>query len=452
MAPGREAKKKRNIQNEVDLISSSGFFDRDWYLSEYPEVAKLKIEPARHYLFYGGFEGKDPSPKFSSQWYSNMYSDVFAEKINPLTHYIKYGQREGRYPNMNAKLTGEPEFLRVRAFQIVPYYLDSNPTAEITPAQKDPKIAVHFHLHYRDMLDQCVNYLNNIPFKFDLYVSITEKNDPNEISTFLQKHVRLLNSVTLRKVPSRGRDLAPLIVEFGKDLLKYDFVAHIHTKKSPHNLYLQGWFEDIMDTLLGSQSSVHQIINLLSGDAKFVYPAPNRKIVTNENGWGDNYNLAKDLLPKLLGETIDAYPLVEFPQGSMFWAKSTALKKFLNLSLTYNDFPAAPIPGDETMMHVLERILLVSATHLPGRNYHLYLSRSTIKEAYFELQKDYSQLQKHTSVKVALLTTSNSIQSLKMTNGTARDLRNGTRYEVQIRFFTIIISNGFRMRISVTTP
>jgi lipopolysaccharide biosynthesis protein len=189
-------------------------------------------------------------------------------------------------------------------------------------------------------------------------------------------------------------------VDFGENLLKYDFVAHIHTKKSPHSLYLDGWFEDIMDTLFGSKSNVHQIFNLLAGDAKFVYPAPNEKVLIDKSGWADNYDLAKAIFPKLLREKIEAYPLVEFPQGSMFWAKSSALSKFLRLPLKYTDFPSEPIPADGTILHILERLLLVSANDLPGRNYRIYLPKSIIKEAYYESQKDYSHSQEHKTVKV----------------------------------------------------
>ncbi|HAE42511.1 MAG TPA: hypothetical protein DCG34_06260, partial [Clostridiales bacterium] len=398
--PAKAIEQINDNQVEIDQINSSTLFDRNWYLSTYPDIAQAKVDPASHYLLYGAFEGRDAGPKFSSNWYFEMYPDVSASGMNPLIHYIKHGQYEGRIPNIEATLFNEPEFLRTRAFQIVPYYLNPGALKDGDTIEGNPKIAVHLHMHYQDMLEQCALYLNNIPLGFDLYLSVTEKNDPNEISAFLKKHVQTLEKIIVKKVPNRGRDLAPMIVDFGEDLLNYDFVAHIHTKKSPHSLELKGWFEDIMNTLLGSQSGVYQIFNLLSGDAKFIYPASNQRILSNENGWGDNYDLAKSLLPQLLGESIETYPLVEFPQGSMFWAKSSTLDRFLRLPLAYTDFPVEPIPADGTMLHVLERLLLVSASQLSGRNYRIYLPSSTIKEPYYEPQKDYYQSQVHDSVKV----------------------------------------------------
>ena len=448
------------IQRGLALLRSSNLFDETWYLEHYPDVVQAGLEPARHYLLYGGFEGRDPGPNFSSKWYLETYSDVLASNMNPLVHYLLHGQKQGRFlPNKIATLTqksqsnpifrggiiftlsnawkvyrregiqgifyrlrhilrdyfsrdtfssaadskskkADVEYLRTRAFQIVPYYLDPFETPDTSKIQSIPKIAVHLHLFYSDMLEECVKHLNNIPVGFDLYVSTAEENDPNQITEFLRSNINLLKKVVVKKVPNRGRDLAPLIIDFGKDLLNYDFIAHIHTKKSPHDLHLESWFEDIMNTLLGSQAGIYQIFKLLLNDAKFVYPAPNEKILVDESGWGDNYILALNLMPKLLKEKIESYPLVEFPQGSMFWAKSHALSRFLGLPLKYTDFPSEPIPSNGTIVHVLERLLLVAANKVPGRNYRIYLPSSIVKESYYENQKDYSAASIHKTVRV----------------------------------------------------
>ncbi len=67
-----------------------------WYLRQYPDVAAVGIPPALHYVLYGGFEGRDPSPMFSSQAYLDAYPDVRAVKTNPLVHYMQKGRYENR--------------------------------------------------------------------------------------------------------------------------------------------------------------------------------------------------------------------------------------------------------------------------------------------------------------------------------------------------------------------
>lgn len=88
--------KKINPNRDIVLLNSSGLFDADWYLSRYPDLAGKKINPARHYLQVGGFEGRDPSPHFSSAWYLAIYEDVKKAGVNPLLHFLKYGREDGR--------------------------------------------------------------------------------------------------------------------------------------------------------------------------------------------------------------------------------------------------------------------------------------------------------------------------------------------------------------------
>ena len=85
--------------SELDLIASSGLFDRGWYLEKNPDVRKAGMDPVLHYLRYGGAEGRDPNPLFDSDWYLSHYPDVAAAHVNPLLHYITTGASEGREPN-----------------------------------------------------------------------------------------------------------------------------------------------------------------------------------------------------------------------------------------------------------------------------------------------------------------------------------------------------------------
>jgi len=77
------------------LIQSSGLFDERWYLANNPDVAQAKMDPVFHYLQFGGIEGRDPGPNFSSNWYLHTHKDVKKAGVNPLVHYLKYGKAEG---------------------------------------------------------------------------------------------------------------------------------------------------------------------------------------------------------------------------------------------------------------------------------------------------------------------------------------------------------------------
>ncbi|GEM_PF-870837 len=97
--PDQISNKKKNsqIKKSIELIKNSELFDTQWYLNHYPDVKESGIDPARHYLLFGGFEQRDPSALFSSQGYLNLYNDVKESGMNPLEHYIRFGKSEDRF-------------------------------------------------------------------------------------------------------------------------------------------------------------------------------------------------------------------------------------------------------------------------------------------------------------------------------------------------------------------
>lgn len=89
-------------QDELNLnkIKKSGLFDKDWYLSTYGDVKNAGIDPAEHYYYQGGREGRNPNYLFNSAYYLEDNPDVAASGKNPLIHYIEFGENEGRSPSV----------------------------------------------------------------------------------------------------------------------------------------------------------------------------------------------------------------------------------------------------------------------------------------------------------------------------------------------------------------
>jgi glycosyltransferase involved in cell wall biosynthesis len=84
------------ILHYIKIIRNSKIFDSDWYLKQYPDIAITGINPIKHFVRRGVFEGRNPSPKFHTNAYLEHYDDVAQVGINPLVHYILYGKSEGR--------------------------------------------------------------------------------------------------------------------------------------------------------------------------------------------------------------------------------------------------------------------------------------------------------------------------------------------------------------------
>ncbi|HNS85435.1 MAG TPA: hypothetical protein PKH09_00950 [Parvularculaceae bacterium] len=78
------------------IISQSSLFDADWYAREYKDIAARNIDPALHYVRFGGKEGRAPGPNFNGAAYIAANPDLAGTGVNPLLHYILHGEKEGR--------------------------------------------------------------------------------------------------------------------------------------------------------------------------------------------------------------------------------------------------------------------------------------------------------------------------------------------------------------------
>jgi hypothetical protein len=84
------------VSQDMELLRKSTLFDRNWYLSTYPDVSGGGSDPVEHYLRYGADENRNPGPDFDTEKYLRANPDVAQSGVNPLVHYLAYGMAEGR--------------------------------------------------------------------------------------------------------------------------------------------------------------------------------------------------------------------------------------------------------------------------------------------------------------------------------------------------------------------
>lgn len=73
----------------LEAVRASGLFDESWYVSAYPDVGKLGIDPIVHYLWLGRLLGRDPSPNFSGKAYLAANPEVARSGLDPFVHYLQ---------------------------------------------------------------------------------------------------------------------------------------------------------------------------------------------------------------------------------------------------------------------------------------------------------------------------------------------------------------------------
>jgi O-antigen biosynthesis protein len=108
----------------LPLKNSIEWFDAQWYVQRYPDVAIADMDPAYHYFHFGITEGRFPNgyreslsaayfykPSaeqllallkacswFDAAWYLQHYPDVAAAGADAAYHYLHFGAAEGRLP------------------------------------------------------------------------------------------------------------------------------------------------------------------------------------------------------------------------------------------------------------------------------------------------------------------------------------------------------------------
>ncbi|WP_020564245.1 rhamnosyltransferase WsaF family glycosyltransferase [Methylosarcina fibrata] len=217
-----------------------------------------------------------------------------------------------------------------------------------------PRLAVICHMFYPDMADEFKGYFSNIPFGFDLY--ITTDSDAKKSS--IQQSFSGWNKgkVDVRLAQNRGRDIAPKLITCRDVYHRYEFVLHVHTKKSLNWGDAHGWRTYLLETLMGSSAIVESVFEAFRLDPKLGMIAPQHIEMIRQYLGKDSNTGNAELFARRLGITLTHDKTIDFPSGSMFWARSAALKPLLDLKLSFKDFPEELGQVDGTLGHLIERM------------------------------------------------------------------------------------------------
>lgn len=259
---------------------------------------------------------------------------------------------------------------------------------EMAVTAKVPHLtAITVHVFYQDFVPLLRNKLESWPAGTPVFISTPFDYIKKDIEDTLAP---MSFSLDVRICRNRGRNFAPLFVEFSKELLKFDSFVHIHSKKSLHSKTSLGdnWSIRSIDAVLNPSKAIRlaQIANL-NPSIGLGYADSSDLIRGINFRWGVNTNKLFDLMSDLryVKEVRKRGPIV-FPAGGMFWAKTEALRELLEFHWTYEMFPEEKGQLDGTLQHGLERLIgeyalakgFSHAIYVPGRD--LFLLEGTYKD------------------------------------------------------------------------
>jgi FMN phosphatase YigB (HAD superfamily) len=336
--------------NEMALISESGLFDESWYRTTYPDVQESGMDPLRHYLDYGAKAGRAPSPLFDTADYLKRHIDVAASGKNPLRVFLEVGEQEQRYAQ---SIYNEPSEDRWGA---------SNPIPLLHAVRGRPTIAVVVHVYYIDVFEEICEYLKNIPYHFNLLITTPIQAHVQEAKDIVQRSG--LDATTFVKLSeNKGRNFAPFLVEFPELIQQHELMLHLHTKKSLHNgPEAIAWRSHLCKSLVGNKYLVKSIIDsFVDSNVGVLFPNTYSWLPYWAHHWLSNSHLIDAFYERLSIPYSRPLEYIDFPVGSMFWARTRALKPLLAARWSYDDFPAECGQNDGTVAHVIERSIVTVA-------------------------------------------------------------------------------------------
>lgn len=257
--------------------------------------------------------------------------------------------------------THHPEYLRNKGGQLA----SITSTTGLTDFTSLPvlhkgspgRVALHCHIYYYDLIDEFAYHISQIPFKIDVFVSVTSEAGRSSCKNALTK-LSNIDILVVDIVPNIGRDIGPMLAHFGNKLKGYDYIGHIQSKKSLYNSgATQGWREYLFNSLLGSTENIERIFSQFMENPRLgiIYPQAFVQVPYAAFTWLANRKDGQELCDRMNIPMPDAY--FNFPAGSMFWARTDALRPLLDLNLGWEDFPKELAQNDGTVAHAIERLL-----------------------------------------------------------------------------------------------
>ena len=289
-------------------------------------------------------------------------SGIWRRKIFPGFHPGIFGER-----SVGGESFGDPLANYIRAGRPRgPWQCEVITPAEVPrrlPASN--RVALHLHAYYVELLPDLLGRLAKNRIRPDLFVSAPSALIGAQVEEILRDYSGRIAEIAV--VPNRGRDIGPFLTSFGRTFVdRYDFVGHLHTKKTvdvKDSTVGESWYRFLLENLLGGQARMADLIlGRLADDPEVGIIFPDDP---NAVGWGKNRSIAEDLAKNLGVTTLPRSFL--FPVGTMFWARVESLRPLFDLELDWEDYPTEPLPYDGSVLHALERLISLVVVNRGGR-------------------------------------------------------------------------------------
>lgn len=266
---------------------------------------------------------------------------------DPLAHYLEREQPAGRWAHRMLR----PD-LAEAADDDDPYAPDFDAAAG--------RVAVHGHFHYPDNIADFLTALAANRLRADLFLTTTSDAAADVLRAATAEYAN--GDVVIDIGPNVGRDIYAFLQVLRTHLHgRYDIVGHVHGKRTIHAETVdpgfgERWRRFLWEHLLGpTHAAADVIVQAMRDDPKLGLVFPENAWLV---GWEKNVESAA-VLARRMGLRRPVPRHIEFPAGTMFWARTAALDALVRADFQESEMPPEPLPGDGTILHAFERMVPV---------------------------------------------------------------------------------------------
>lgn len=374
------------------------FFLPKWYLANNPDVKKAKILSLQHFIDAGADEGRDPGPYFDSLWYQTEYPQIAKYKLAPFVHYNTIGKNY-RFSTFDLDLTNKS------TLSIIPHYAH---TAEINKKNfVSQKILISLFVLNLDSLPDCIDYLNNINFNYDLLISLPKTTtfteniklsikSSNDLLVYLKSKLNFLEKIQVNFLPENQDEVTSLLYNYELYLKHYDIIgnfSYIINADRYLSILQEEAFANLLGNKTGGSDRIDYIFQLLNDDISFLFSKNKKIILKNESEWLCDYSLASTILDNIFNLDIANYPYVHYLYPTMFWVKKNVLERLCSPYLSSLNFQYPTSVKQSDLSSLIRNILPIIAENCEGKTVQLIDNIDSIQDfQFYEDQTDYSDL------------------------------------------------------------
>jgi rhamnosyltransferase len=229
------------------------------------------------------------------------------------------------------------------------------------------KVAIHLHALHHDITIKYLEFLNNVSFDYDLYITTNSELKKNQIIDNIKGTKMEKQTIKIIVTQNNKGNLFQWL-SFAKELNKYDIVGYFHTEMSAgiEEWYRTIWLKETFELLLVPAETIITTfqevknVGIIIPELPYYYQInppvyyTDKNIILSLQSLWNKMNCKKEINFKKLDTII-------MPFGGMFWYRPAALLPLFQVDFFKDSIFNEPYHDFQTISRCIEGILVYIA-------------------------------------------------------------------------------------------